>query len=78
MGIMSVIVLNMIQMAFAYEDASSSFNNFMDLMNYIFTTIFVLEAAVKIFVFGWSYFNMNWNKFDFFVVLTSIFDIVLS
>lgn len=75
---MSVIVLNMIQMAFAYEDATLSFNNFMDLMNYIFTTIFVLEATVKIFVFGWSYFNMNWNKFDFFVVITSILDIVLS
>ena len=65
-------------MAFAYEDASSSFNNFMDMMNYIFTTIFVLEAAVKIFVFGWAYFNMSWNKFDFFVVISSILDIVLS
>ena len=50
----------------------------MDLTNYIFTIIFILEAALKIFVFGWAYFKTSWNKFDFFVVISSILDIILS
>ena len=42
---------------------------FMETTNYIFTAIFIVEAGLKIFVFGWSYFQTSWNKFDFFVVV---------
>ena len=50
----------------------------MDVTNYIFTTIFIIEASLKIFVFGWAYFKTSWNKFDFFVVISSILDIILT
>jgi len=50
----------------------------MDFLNYIFTLIFILEACIKIFAFGWAYFDTSWNKFDFFVVISSIMDIFLS
>ena len=50
----------------------------MDLLNMIFTTIFVVEAALKIAAFGWNYFGTTWNKFDFFVVVASLMDLALS
>ena len=50
----------------------------MEITNYVFTAIFVVEAALKLFAFGWSYFGTSWNKFDFFVVISSILDIGLS
>lgn len=50
----------------------------METTNYIFTAIFIVEAGLKIFVFGWSYFQTSWNKFDFFVVISSILDITMT
>ena len=50
----------------------------MQISNYIFTAIFIAEAVLKIFVFHWAYFKTGWNKFDFFVVLSSIFDIIMT
>ena len=65
-------------MAITYEGSSDMVNQFMDLTNYIFTAIFIVEACLKIFVFGFAYFKSNWNRFDFFVVITSILDILLT
>ena len=50
----------------------------LDFSNYIFTAIFIIEAVCKILAFGGSYLKNSWNKFDFFVVISSIFDIVLG
>ena len=77
-GILTAIVLNMFQMAITYEGSSEMINQFMDLANYIFTAIFIIEAGLKIFVFGLAYFKTNWNRFDFFVVISSILDIFLT
>ena len=41
----------------------------LDIFNYIFTLIYNLEAALKIFACGHNYFLNNWNKFDFFIVI---------
>ena len=53
-------------------------NYIMDWTNYIFTAIFIIEAGLKIFVFRWAYFKTSWNRFDFFVVISSILDIMIS
>ena len=45
------------------------------MTNYIFSAIFVVEAALKLFVYRKAYFGTGWNKFDFFVVVSSLFDI---
>ena len=76
--ILAVIVLNMVQMAITHEGSPKTVNNIMDLLNMIFTTIFVVEAALKIAAFGWNYFGTTWNKFDFFVVVASLMDLALS
>ena len=33
---------------------------------------------LKLVAFGWSYFSNGWNRFDFFVVLSAIFEIILK
>ena len=65
-------------MAITFEDQSGAIVAFMETTNYIFTAIFIVEASLKIFVFGWSYFETSWNKFDFFVVISSILDISMT
>jgi len=40
--------------------------------------VFILEMILKMIGFGLGYFKNNWNKFDFFVVIAAIFDIVLD
>jgi len=75
--IMSIIILNMIQMAMLTDQMTVNMMSLMSFTNYIFTVIFIIEAILKIIAFGGSYLHNNWNRFDFFVVLASIFDIVL-
>ena len=40
--------------------------------------MFIFEAILKMIAYGSTYFSDAWNKFDFFVVMASIFDVVLS
>jgi hypothetical protein len=75
---MSCILLNMLQMACLHETMSDSFNYFLKFTNYIFTSVFIIEAILKLIAFGWSYFQNSWNRFDFFVVCSSIFDLLLE
>lgn len=77
-GIIVIIVLNMVQMAMTYEGSSHTIDQFMDITNLIFTACFIVEAILKLFAFGWAYFGTSWNKFDFFVVVASILDIMLT
>lgn len=76
--IMSCIVLNMVQMAVFSEGQHKVVGSLLDFTNLIFTAIFIIEAGLKIVAFGGSYLNNSWNKFDFFVVVSSIFDILLQ
>jgi hypothetical protein len=43
------------------------------------SAVFISEAVLKLIGFGpRGYFRNGWNRFDFFVVLSSILDIILS
>jgi hypothetical protein len=76
--IMVFIVLNMFQMAFTYEGSPQSVLEFLRISNYVFTAVFFCEAVLKLLAYDWSYFDTAWNKFDFFVVFASLFDLGLE
>ena len=76
--IMTIIVLNMIQMGCLFEGAPNSWLDILSFSNAIFTFIFITEAVLKLIAFGWSYFDNSWNNFDFFVVVSSVFDLLLG
>ena len=46
---------------------------------YIFTGIFIAECCLKLLAYGpVGYFHVGWNKFDFFVVVASILDLIIA
>ena len=48
-------------------------------INYFFTALFILEAIFKLVAFGpKGYWISNWNKFDLFVVIASMVDIIMD
>jgi hypothetical protein len=71
-------MLNMVQMAFAYEGITTNQQKVIDYSNHVFTVTFLIEAILKFIAFGMTYFNNAWNKFDFFVVSASIGDVALE
>ena len=76
--IMGVIVVNMLQMSILHEGQSAEVAALLDVTNYGFTAIFFVEATLKLIAYGNSYFDNSWNKFDFFVVVASLFDVAMS
>ena len=77
--IICCIIINIIQMGLIYEGASKNYLEALEVFNLIFTIIFIIEAILKILALGLrTYFHSSWNKFDFFVVLTSLVDIILN
>ena len=75
---MACILLNIIQMSLNQENLSPSFILFLTLTGWIFTAIFLMECILKLTAYGETYFNNSWNQFDFVVVISSIFDLIIS
>ena len=65
-------------MALQYENMPEGFKQFLDIANYFFSAVFLIEAIFKMIAFGWTYFDTPFNKFDFFVVCSSILDVLLD
>jgi len=57
----------------------TSVDTLTEVLNYIFTAIFFLEAVIKLLGVGLRlYFSDGWNNFDFIIVLGSIASIFIS
>jgi hypothetical protein len=77
--IMAVIIANMLTMAMSYEGSPEIYNNILDYINLLFTSIFIVECCIKLTALGpKGYFYFGWNQFDFFVVFSSIVDLVVT
>jgi len=77
--IVGCIIGNALAMAMAYAEASESYVAALERINQVFTGVFVLEACLKLYALSPSgYFADKWNCFDFFVVITSLLDLVLN
>jgi Ion transport protein len=74
----SCIILNMVHMAMDYDDAPYYYSHPVELVNYLFTAVFIAECILKLIAFGEAYFATSWNCFDFSVVVTSMFEITLD
>lgn len=66
-------------MAMTYETEPDLYTSVLKTINTVFTSVFIAEACIKLIAYGPSnYFYKGWNQFDFFVVMTSILDIVME
>lgn len=66
------ILLNTIVLAIKWPNMSAQTSSIIEIINYIFTGIFLIEAIIKISAFGKRYFKEKWNTFDFLIVVFSI------
>jgi hypothetical protein len=76
--IMLCIILNIVGMGMAYEGSGATYTASIKYLNLFFTCVFILEAIGKIFGQGKQYFYSSWNVFDFSIVLSSVFDIMMD
>ncbi|EGR30825.1 hypothetical protein IMG5_122970 [Ichthyophthirius multifiliis] len=77
--IMVCIVLNIISMGLTYEGSSLQYESILENINYFFTATFIMELILKLIATGLEGFWISsWNKFDLFVVISSIIDIVMN
>jgi voltage-gated sodium channel type X alpha len=71
------ITLNTVLMTIHWYDISKDLQAKIDLGNYCFTFIFLVEAVCKIAGLGFRYFLDSWNIFDFSIVVISICSLIL-
>eukprot|EP00794_Sanderia_malayensis_P008795 gene8795-9735_t len=77
--IATVIGLNVLFMAIEYYKMPYELMQFLKISNYVFTGIFILEAAMKMLAFGIrTFFSERWNQLDVIIVILSIIGIVLE
>lgn len=60
------------------NDQSSAKTTILANLNFAFSIIFIIEAFLKLCAYRKAYFLSGWNIFDFFVVMASILDIIMS
>ena len=77
--IVACIFFNFISISMNYEGSNGGYEFGLDITNYFFTLMFGIECILKILAYGFrGYYHSPWNRFDFFVVLASISEIVLA
>jgi voltage-gated sodium channel len=47
-------------------------------INHMFSTIFIIEALIKLAAFKWRYFRDSWNIFDLFIITISLCFIIVK
>ena len=68
-----MIVANTITMCMDYYGASDTYLMVLDICNLVFVAIFTMEAILKLIAYGPTYyFYIDWNKFDFAIVIVSL------
>ena len=72
------IIGNIIVMILASNDQTANKTLILDRINFAFSIVFMIEATFKLCCFGKAYFLSVWNIFDFFVVMASVLDIIMS
>ncbi|GAB6025910.1 hypothetical protein CHUAL_011882 [Chamberlinius hualienensis] len=79
LAIAAVIGLNVITMAMEFYMMPSELIYALEIFNYFFSAVFVLEAAMKMLALGAArYFVDKWNQLDVIIVILSVVGIVLE
>ncbi|XP_031348219.1 sodium channel protein 60E-like isoform X1 [Photinus pyralis] len=77
-AIFILIFLNMLTMGIEHYNQPHAVFFILEVSNAFFTTVFGLEAIVKMLGLRYHYFTVPWNVFDFLLVLASILGILME
>lgn len=73
------LVCNVLVLAIPFDGAPQKYLSALNFTHYAFNILFIMEAALKIYLHGFSrYIGNYWNRYDFFVVLTAGVDIFIQ
>ncbi|KAA0155090.1 hypothetical protein FNF31_06158 [Cafeteria roenbergensis] len=73
------IILNVCTLAVNFYGEPPLLTTVLEVVNYFFTGLFILEAAIKIFALTLRQYLVDpWNRFDLVVVIGSILDVVFT
>ncbi|KAF6205927.1 hypothetical protein GE061_020103 [Apolygus lucorum] len=73
--IMMLIVFNTLLLMMKYREAPALLEDILQIMNLVFTSLFLIECILKLIAFGFkNFFKDPWNTFDFITVIGSIVD----
>uniref|UniRef100_A0A915MCL9 Ion transport domain-containing protein n=4 Tax=Meloidogyne TaxID=189290 RepID=A0A915MCL9_MELJA len=79
LAISAVIGLNVVSMAMEFYMMPNGLRYLLRALNYLFTAVFTLEAAAKLYALGFGrFFAERWNQLDMFIVLLSIAGIIFE
>jgi hypothetical protein len=70
--ITATILLNTIVLTLKWPNMSTKTQSATETINYVCTSIFIIEAIIKLLGLGKNYFKDGWNVFDFIIVVSSI------
>lgn len=74
--IMTLIAINILFMCIYHYDMERTVENMLEIVDYIFVGIFVVEFLLKITGLGPKYYWADsWNRFDFIIVVVSVISI---
>eukprot|EP00662_Eupelagonemidae_sp_cell21_P057745 gene57745-biopygen93295 len=78
-AINTAIVLNVVVLATEHYDQPSEFGTAAEAINDVFVCFFAIEAGLKIIAYQpRGYFMSGWNRFDFFVVVSSCIGFIIK
>ncbi|VDN11590.1 unnamed protein product [Dibothriocephalus latus] len=76
--IMTCVLLNTVVLTTEHYNQPMWLNQFQSFANVLFVSLFTVEMLLKMFAFGLQdYFSALFNRFDFFVVICSILELIL-
>ncbi|XP_041033556.1 voltage-dependent T-type calcium channel subunit alpha-1I [Carcharodon carcharias] len=74
-----IICINVVTMSLEHYNQPRSLEVSLKYCNYMFTTVFILEAVLKLIAFGLRrFFKDRWNQLDLAIVLLSVMGITLE
>jgi len=73
------IICNVVILAMTYDDDPNYYEVILEDLNLFFTSCFITELCIKIIALGpRGYFFTGWNRFDCFVVIVGILELILN
>ena len=75
---MIVIVINVVLLAMPYLGNPPLYASFIKNAGFVFSFIYNVEAVIKIGGLRKRYFEDNWNRMDFFIVITNDLGILME
>jgi hypothetical protein len=71
-SILGAIILNTLILTMRWYMQPTYYEKPLEIINFVFMSIFTLEAIIKLFALRSEYFDEPWNVFDFFIVVLTL------